>query len=187
VTFLFTDIEGSTRLWEEHPDAMRAALARHDVVVRSAIEAHGGYVFATGGDGLGAAFGRAVDGLAAAREAQVALAAEGWPESAALQVRMGVHTGEAEERGGDYLGPAVNRAARLNAIAHGGQVLVSQVTAGLVMDNLRDEVSLVDLGEQRLRDLSRPERVFQLAATGLREVSRRRAPSTRSRGTCPCS
>jgi predicted ATPase/class 3 adenylate cyclase len=169
VTFLFTDIEGSTRLWEEHPDAMRAALARHDLVVRAAIGAHGGYVFATGGDGFGAAFGRAVDALATARAAQAALAAEGWPESAALHVRMGVHTGEAEERCGDYFGPAVNRAARLTAIAHGGQVLVSQVTGGLVVNDLRDGGSLVDLGEQRLRDLSRPERVFQLVAPGLRE------------------
>jgi class 3 adenylate cyclase len=110
VSFLFTDIEGSTGLWESAPDAMRTALARHDVIVRDAIDRRGGYVFATGGDGFGAAFGRAVDALAAARDAQAALAAERWPEAAVLRVRMGLHTGEVDERGGDYFGPAVNRA-----------------------------------------------------------------------------
>src|SRR5512144_1811989 len=109
VTFLFTDIEGSTRLWECAPDAMRAALARHDSILRSTIEEHGGCVFATGGDGFAAAFARAGDALQAALAAQLALAVEGWPESAWVRVRMGLHTGEVEERGGDYFGPAVNR------------------------------------------------------------------------------
>ncbi len=158
VTFLFTDVEGSTRLWQHDETAMRSALERHDAILRSAIDAHGGYVFSTGGDGLGAAFTRAGDGLAAALEAQRRLNAEQWPGGAALRVRMGLHTGEAAERDGDYFGTAVNRAARLMDVAHGGQVLCSAATAGLV----DAEVALVDLGEHRLRDLDRPMRVFQL-------------------------
>ena len=101
VTFLFTDIEGSTRLWEAAPEGMRSALARHDSILRSTIEKHGGYVFATGGDGFAAAFARAHDALQAALDAQVTLAVEAWPEPARVQVRMGLHTGEVEERGGN--------------------------------------------------------------------------------------
>jgi predicted ATPase len=159
VTFLFTDIEGSTRLWEHEPAAMRAALARHDAIVQRAIEAHGGYVFATGGDGSAAAFARPPDAIAAAESAQAKLHGEAWPDGAALRVRMGVHTGVVEERDGDYFGPAVNRAARIMAIGHGGQILCSSVTAGLL-----DGTELVDLGEHRLRDLSGPQRVFQAGA-----------------------
>jgi predicted ATPase/class 3 adenylate cyclase len=167
VTFLFTDIEGSTGLWEAAPEAMRAALGRHDTLVRGAIEAHGGYVFATGGDGFGAAFERAHHALAGAADAQTALVAERWPEGAVLRVRMGLHTGEVDERDGDYFGPAVNRAARLLALAHGGQVVVSAATADVVADTLPPEVKLVDLGEHLLRDLSRREHVFQVEAPGL--------------------
>jgi predicted ATPase len=158
VTFLFTDIEESTRRWEEMPEPMRDALARHDQIVRGSIEEHGGYVFATGGDGFAAAFGRAGDAVAAAVEAQAALIAEMWPEEAAIRVRMGLHTGEAFEREGDYFGPAVNRTARLMALANGGQVLCSSVTAELT----QLDVQLYDLGEHRLRDLSAPQRVFQV-------------------------
>jgi predicted ATPase/class 3 adenylate cyclase len=157
VTFLFTDIEGSTRLWESAPESMSQALAKHDALLRASINAHGGSVFSTGGDGLAAAFQRAGDAVGAARDAQAALAAEPWPESAPIRVRMGLHTGEVEERGGDYFGPAVNRAARLMAAGHGGQVLCSSVTGGLV-----DDVMLVDLGEHRLPDLSAPQRIFQV-------------------------
>jgi len=157
VTFLFTDIEGSTRLWEEAPSSMRAALARHDEIVRSAIESHGGYVFATGGDGFAAAFGRAAAAVAAAVEAQEVLAANAWPSDAAVSVRMGLHTGEVEERGGNYFGPAVNRAARLMAAGHGGQVLVSTTTAAVAP---RDD--LIDLGEWSFAGVPAPERVFQL-------------------------
>jgi predicted ATPase/class 3 adenylate cyclase len=157
VTFLFTDIEGSTRLWEAVPDAMRPALARHDQIVRTAAEGHGGFVFSTGGDGFAVAFSRAGDALAAALEAQAALNAESWPKAAAIRVRMGLHTGEADEREGDYYGPAVNRAARLTAVAHGGQVVCSAVTAGLA-----DPAGLRSLGPHRLRDLGAPEPVFQV-------------------------
>ena len=144
---------------------MSSDLARHDELVRGAVERHAGAVFATGGDGFAIAFGRAGDALACAIEVQRAIGEAGLPP-----VRMGAHTGEAEERGGDYFGPAVNRAARLTAIGHGGQVLVSHVTCGLLADDMEVGVSLVDLGEQRLRDLSRPERVFQLVAPGVRET-----------------
>jgi predicted ATPase len=159
VTFLFTDIEGSTQLWESAPDAMRAALASHDSILRDAIEAHGGYVFATGGDGFGAAFARAGDALAAAEQARTALATEQWPEEAPIRVRMALHTGEAAERDGNYFGGAVNRAARLMAVGYGGQLLASAVTAELLTS-----AELVDLGEHRLRDLAAPLRVFQVGS-----------------------
>jgi len=158
VTFLFTDIEGSTRLWETAPDAMGAALERHDEILRHHIDAHDGFVFATGGDGFAAAFARAGDALDAARAAQAALVAERWPADAAVRVRMGLHTGETVERDGDYFGPAVNQTARLMAVAHGGQVVCSQVTAAVAGDTS----PLVDLGEHRLRDLTAPQRIFQL-------------------------
>src|SRR5262245_46396785 len=129
VTFLFTDIEGSTRLWQEDPDAMTAALARHDVILRTAISEEGGYVFSTSGDAFAAAFGRAGVAVRAAMAAQRALQAERWPDDIALRVRMGIHTGEAVERDGDYFGPVLNRGARVMAAAHGGQVVVTSTTA----------------------------------------------------------
>jgi hypothetical protein len=157
VTFLFTDIEGSTGLWESAPDAMSTALARHDMIVRDAIEAHGGYVFATGGDGFAAAFGSAPDAIAAAESAQAALSREAWPEGAVLAVRMGLHTGVVEERNGDYFGPAVNRAARIMAAGHGGQALVSTATAALACG-----MTLADLGEHSFAGRDAPQRVYQL-------------------------
>ena len=113
VTFLFTDIEGSTRLWDEHPEEMREALARHDSILREAIVGHEGVVFSTGGDGVAAAFQRAGDAVAAAVAAQRSLQSESWPGATLLKVRMGLHTGETQERDGDYFGPPVNRAARV--------------------------------------------------------------------------
>ena len=167
VTFLFTDIEGSTRLWEHDREAMSEALVRHDELLRKAIDQRDGSVFATGGDGLAAAFTCAADAAAAAIDAQRSLAAQRWPTATPIRVRIGVHTGEADERDGDYFGPQVNKAARLMAVAHGGQVVCSQVTAELIRDGLDAGVDLLDLGEHRLRDLSRPERVFQVHASGL--------------------
>jgi predicted ATPase/class 3 adenylate cyclase len=158
VTFLFTDVEGSTRLWQRDERAMRAAIARHDELLTAAVIEHGGRVFSTMGDGLAAAFGSAAAAVAAALAARRAVGAEAWPTEAPLRVRMGLHTGEAELRDDDYFGTAVNRAARLMAVAHGGQVLCSQATAALV----DAEVELIDLGEHRLRDLDRPVRVFQV-------------------------
>ncbi len=169
MTFLFTDIEGSTARWERRPDAMRDALARHNTLVRDAIEAHGGYVFKTVGDAFCSAFAMAPNALAAARAAQQALSAEDFSGVDGLLVRMALHTGHVEECDGDYLGPAVNRSARLLAIGHGGQVLVSHTAADLVQDAMPPESDLHDLGAHRLKDLTRAERVYQLVAPGLIE------------------
>jgi predicted ATPase len=158
VTFLFTDIEGSTRLWQEDEAAMRQAVARHDQLLRAVIADHGGVVFATMGDGLAAAFQTASAAVACAVEAQSILDQESWETARPLGVRMGLHTGEAELRDGDYFGTAVNRAARLVAVGHGGQIISSSSTAELADTN----AALVDLGEHQLRDLDRPMHVFQV-------------------------
>jgi predicted ATPase/class 3 adenylate cyclase len=169
VTFLFSDLESSTRLWEEHAEAMPAALAGHDRILRDAVAAHGGHVVKSTGDGLHAVFQTAPAAAAAAVAAQRALAEQRWGATGPLRVRMGLHTGEAEARAGDYYGPVLNRAARLTAAAHGGQILVTQATEALLRDHVGEDLLLVDLGEYRLRDLSRPEHVFQVRAAGLTE------------------
>jgi predicted ATPase/class 3 adenylate cyclase/DNA-binding CsgD family transcriptional regulator len=160
VTFLFTDIEDSTRLWEEVPTDMADALRVHDAIVRGTIERHGGYVFGTGGDGFCAAFSTAADAAAAAIQSQEQLRDEAVVN---FVVRMGLHTGEAVERDRNYFGSEVNRAARLMALAHGGQVLVSDATEVL----LRNRVALRPLGEHRLRGLHGRMSVFQVIADGL--------------------
>jgi predicted ATPase len=153
VTFLFTDIEGSTLRWEVEPELMRVALATHDEVLRSAIDGQGGWLFKHTGDGMCAAFSSPHGAIDAATAAQRQLA---------LPVRMGISSGEAYETEGDYFGPVLNRAARVMHAAHGGQVLVAASTAALV-----DGVDLIDLGEHRLRDLAAPTRLFQVRAPGL--------------------
>jgi class 3 adenylate cyclase len=167
LTFLFTDIEGSTRLWENNAPAMQAALARHDELLRDAIEERGGYVFKTVGDAFCAAFPTVPDALEAALEIQRRLLSSEWEQTGPLRVRMALHTGAAVERDGDYFGPPVNRVARLLSAAHGGQVLLSLPAQELVRDQLPVETSPRDLGEHRLKDLFRPERVFQLSAPEL--------------------
>lgn len=167
VTFLFTDIEGSTERWERDPAAMAAALARHNELLRDAIETHGGYVFKLVGDAFCAAFGAAPDAVTAALLAQRALAAEDFSAVGGLRVRIALHTGHAHERDGDYLGPTLNRIARLVAIGHGGQILISGVTAKMLQDAVPAGIVLRDLGAHRLKDLARPEHVFQLAAPDL--------------------
>jgi predicted ATPase/class 3 adenylate cyclase len=167
VTFLFTDLERSTRLWEQHPEAMKAALARHDEILRRAIDAHGGHVVKMRGDGAHAAFSTAHEAIAAAVEAQRALMGEHWDVDAPLRVRMGVHTGPAELREGDYFGVSVNRAARLMSVAHGGQIVVSAAAEELSRDALPEGVSTADLGVHRLRDLGSPEHVFQVVHADL--------------------
>jgi predicted ATPase/class 3 adenylate cyclase len=164
---LFTDIEDSTKLWERSPQAMQAALVRHDEILRRAIEDRGGYVFKTVGDAFCCAFPTAPDALEAALESQRLLLKERWGESTPLRVRMALHMGTAEERDEDYFGPPVNRVARLLSAAHGGQVLLSLPTHEMVRDQLPAGMSLAELGEHRLKDLFRPERVFQLSAPGL--------------------
>ena len=166
-TFLFTDIVGSTRLWEDHPDDMRAALARHNELLRSAIDDHAGSVFKTMGDGVYASFEDGAAALTAAIAAQRALAAEPWAGGLEIRVRMGLHSGVCAEQDGDFFGPVINRTSRLHATAHGGQVVLSEATAGLVRDQLPDGADLRDLGQHRLKDLGRPERIFELMAPGL--------------------
>ena len=136
LTFLFTDIEGSTKLWEHDSPAMQAALARHDEILRGAIEERGGYVFKTVGDAFCCAFPTAPDALEAALETQRRLLSSEWEQSGPLRVRMALHTGAAQEQDGDYFGPPVNRVARLLSAAHGGQVLLSLPTQELVRDQL---------------------------------------------------
>ena len=162
VTFLFTDVVGSTRLWEHHPDLMRGALAHHDRILRDAIGSHSGHVFSTAGDAFSAAFGRATDAVRAAVTAQLALTELG-AGSLPVSVRMGVHTGVADERGGDYFGPTLNRTARLMSVGHGGQILVSDVAAAL----LDADFHVLDLGEHLLRGLPEPLRIYQVVAEGL--------------------
>jgi len=168
ITFLFTDVEGSTALWEKYSNAMSEVLSRHDEVLRTAIKAHNGHVFKTVGDAFHATFSTAPDALEAALEAQRALLHEEWPETGPLRVRMALHTGAAEEREGDYFGPSLNRVARLLSAGHGEQILLSLATRELVRDRLPEESGLRDLGERRLKDLSSPEHVFQIIAPGLR-------------------
>jgi predicted ATPase/class 3 adenylate cyclase len=166
VTFLFTDIEGSTSMWEKNPEAMSNTLACHDEILKSTVEEHGGYVVKTVGDAFCCAFATAPDALEAALEAQRALQEEEWG-GIAPRVRMALHTGAAKERGGDYFGPPLNRVARLLSAGHGAQVLLSLPTQELVRDQLPAGANLRDLGERRLKDLFRPERVFQLSAPEL--------------------
>jgi class 3 adenylate cyclase len=169
VTFLLTDIEGSTALWEREPEAMRAAVARHEAVLTAAVERRGGIVIRSRGEGdsVFAVFIRAGDGVRAACAGQQALLREPWPAGLPLRVRMALHSGEAELRDGSYYGEAVNRCARIRAAGHGGQVLLSEATAGLVRADLPTGTSLWALGEHPLRHLTRPERIFQLLAPGL--------------------
>jgi predicted ATPase/class 3 adenylate cyclase len=168
VTFLFTDVEGSTRLWEQHPETARAGVDRHFALVRDAIASHKGHVFRTQGDGLCAAFATAPDALLAALAAQLALHREPWPGEA-IRVRMALHTGAAEVEGGDYVGTCLNRMGRLHAIGHGGQTLLSRTTYDLVRDTLPPRAGLHDQGMHQLRDLPAPEHVFQLVHPELPE------------------
>ncbi len=167
VTLLFTDIEGSTERWERHRSAMRSALERHDGVMRSAIERNGGYTFKTGGDAFCAAFSTPSDAVACALEAQNALSALDWSDIEGMRVRMAIHTGPVDVREGDYYGPTANRVARLLAIGHGGQVLVSGVAKELSEESMPGQATLRDLGAHRLKDLTHPEQVYQLIAPGL--------------------
>jgi predicted ATPase/class 3 adenylate cyclase len=168
VTCLFSDIEGSTRLEIElGTGPYRDILDRHRVLLRTAFGAHGGYEQGTEGDSFFVIFRGATEATTAAAEAQRALVAEPWPDGAAIRVRMGLHTGEVEASGGDVIGYAINRTARIAAVGHGGQVLLSDATRALVAGELPDGVTLRDLGEHRLKDLRAPERLAQLVIDGL--------------------
>ncbi len=164
VTLLFTDIEGSTRLWERDPDLMRAALARHDAIVVELVRRFSGIVVKSRGEGdsFFAIFGRAANAVSAAVAIQRTLLKQVWRTDAPLRVRMAIHTGKVDVRESDYYGPTVNRCARLRSLAHGGQILLSGVSAQLVANSLPVGASIRDLGTHRLRDLSTPERVCAL-------------------------
>jgi LuxR family transcriptional regulator, maltose regulon positive regulatory protein len=167
VTFLFTDIVGSTQLWELHHEAMGMALARHDTLLRQAIDTHGGVAFKTVGDSVHAVFARAPDAFAAALDAQRALQQERWDSTGPLRVRMALHSGAAELRENDYFGPPLNRAARILALGHGNQILLSRATHDLVADDLPANTSLRALGDYHLKDLNRPEPIFQCVSADL--------------------
>jgi predicted ATPase/class 3 adenylate cyclase len=168
LTFLFTDLENSTPLWEQFPAEMRLASAKHDEIMRKAIEAHQGRVVKTTGDGFHAVFESPSDAVTAALVCQQAIIAETWSEDiGTLKVRMGLHTGESQEREGDYYGPAVNRAARVMGIGHGGQILISEVSAMLARDSLPQDATMLDLGQYRLKGLTAPEQIYQLCHPAL--------------------
>jgi len=168
ITFLLTDVEGSSGLWERSPDEMAAALEHHDVVIADAVTTAGGVVLKARGEGDSSfsVFSRTSAAIAAALAIRDAFAVDRSPEGVSLAVRLAVHTGEAHERGGDYYGPTVNRAARLRALAVGGQIVLSEAVASIVRDDLPDGLDLAELGEQALEGLSRPERVFTLVRSG---------------------
>lgn len=168
VTFLFSDVEGSTTRWETRREEMKAALRRHDQLLRAVIEQHGGFVFKTVGDEFCAAFSTVPNALAAAISAQRSLSSENWSGVDGLAVRMALHIGTADERDGDYYGPTVNRVARILSAAHGGQVLISGAVADLLQDELPQEVTLRDLGTHRLKDLTSPEHIYQVIVPDLR-------------------
>ncbi len=168
VTFLFTDIEGSTRLVKMLRERYGEVLQEHQRLLRAAFEAHRGYEVDTQGDSFFVAFASARDALLAAVEGQLALSSHSWPEDVQIKVRMGLHTGQAVAAGDRYTGLAVHRAARIGAAGHGGQILVSQATQTLLEDEEEDlGIHLRDLGDQRLKDLDRPVRLYQAAANGL--------------------
>src|SRR5437660_8530323 len=168
VTFLLTDVVGSTRLWETASHLMPGALRQHDDLVRAAVDARDGVLLKARGEGDStfSVFRKASDAAAAALDAQAALAQVEWPEGCAISVRMAIHTGEAVEHDGDYYGRPVNRVARLRSIAEGGQILVSHATTDVIIDNLPADARLVELGPTELRDLDRREAVYLLAGAG---------------------
>jgi predicted ATPase/class 3 adenylate cyclase len=162
LTLLFSDVEGSTRLWESEPEAMAVALRRHDEILRAAIEGRGGHVFKTVGDGFYATFEEASSAVRAAVDAQQTLNTEGWPTSRTIRVRMAIHSGMPEARDNDYFGPVLNRLARLLSAGHGGQVLLSQAAVSELRGALPDDCRLLDLGIHSLSDLERAEQVSML-------------------------
>ena len=167
VTFLFTDIEGSTRLLQALGSSYRDLLAGHDALIRRAVSATGGVEVRTDGDAFFVAFASARDAISAAVAAQRSLGTHEWPATADVRVRMGLHTGAGVHGGDNYIGLDVHRAARVASIAHGGQVLLSSATAALVEQDLPDDVALRDLGGHLLKDLAQPEHIYQLVIAGL--------------------
>jgi class 3 adenylate cyclase len=189
VTFLFTDVEGSTRLWEQSPDSMMEAIRQHDEAIERAAGDHGGVPVRPRGEGDSrfVVFSSAADAVEAAAKMQRLLANVEWATPRPLLVRMALHTGEADLQLGDYYGSAVNRAARLRAIAHGGQSIMSAATWEVVQDDLPPGVSIRDMGQHGLKDLARPEHVYQIDVAGLRDAFLRWRRSMRFPTTCQLS
>jgi predicted ATPase/class 3 adenylate cyclase len=183
ITFLFSDIEGSTRRWETGRAAMQDAVRRHDDLMHAVMLKHGGFVFKTVGDAFCVAFADPRSALEAALEAQRLMAAENFDAVDGMSVRMGLHSGSAEERAGDYFGPTVNRVARISAAAHGGQIVLSAIAAELVRADLPPGISLRDLGEYELKDLAAPERIFQVCGQDLAAAH----PALRVSGHAPAN
>jgi len=178
VTFLFTDIENSTPLWDKYPEAMKSALAKHDSILKKAIELNNGQIVKTTGDGIHAVFSTAVDAVNASIDVQRKIQTsefftrhpdEGENSELSIRVRMGIHTGEAELRDGDYYGNTLNRAARVMSIGHGGQILISETTLQVTREHLPRDISIFDLGQHHLKGLNRPEQIYQLNVPGLQQ------------------
>ena len=171
VTFLFTDIEDSTKLWEKFPEAMKSALAKHDALLKEAVESNFGQIIKTTGDGIHAVFSTAMDAVNASIDAQHTFQTSEFFENSevSIRVRMGIHTGEAELRDGDYYGSTLNRAARIMSIGHGGQILVSETTLHIAQEHLVPEVTVLDLGHHQLKGLKRAEKIFQIAMPDLQQ------------------
>jgi len=169
VTFLFTDIEGSTKLWEKYPEEMKSALATHDSILKEAVESNSGQIIKTTGDGIHAVFSTAIDSVNAALDAQRKFQISEVSETSEvlIRVRMGLHTGEAELRDGDYYGGTLNRAARIMSIGHGGQILLSETTMQVAREHLPKDVTTLDLGQYHLKGLKRVEQIFQINAPDL--------------------
>jgi predicted ATPase/class 3 adenylate cyclase len=162
LTFLYTDIEGSTRLWEQHPYSAEKNIPKHNAILKDAVEAYGGSIFRTVGDGICVVFNNASNAVSAALKSQLDLQKESWEEIGTIKVRMAIHAGEVEAQGDDYSGSSLNRIGRILGVTHGGQILISQAAQLLARDGLPSGVELLELGEVRLRDLSQPEHLFQL-------------------------
>ena len=171
VTFLFTDIENSTPLWEQHPEAMKSALAKHDAILKEVVESNNGQIIKSTGDGIHAVFSTAVDAVNASVKAQQRIQNSEIPKTSefSLQVRMGIHTGEAELRNDDYYGGTLNRAARIMSIGHGGQILVSETSLNIAQERLSSDVSVLDLGRYQLKGLSKAEHIYQISTPDLQQ------------------
>jgi predicted ATPase/class 3 adenylate cyclase/tetratricopeptide (TPR) repeat protein len=171
VTFLFTDIEGSTKLWEQSPKAMKSALAKHDSILKEVVESNNGQIIKTTGDGIHAVFSTAIDAISASLEAQRTFQTSEVLETSdvSLRIRMGLHTGEAALRDDDYYGGVLNRAARIMSIGHGGQILLSETTLQIAREHLSSDVSALDLGQHHLKGLSKAERIFQISTPFLQK------------------
>jgi len=176
ITFLFSDIVGSSKLWERFPEAMEQVIAQHDDMLKAIINDHGGVVFKTMGDSISAAFESPVDSLAAAAQFQRAIGKTKWktfdPLLPAIKIRIGIHSGTAKVRGGDYFGPTVNRVARVASLGNANDILLSEATKTLVEDTLPAKARLLDRGKKKLKGLRRPEHLFQLSVDDLSDLKR---------------